>query len=58
MMGATDPVAVVSLLEEIGAPFGMRTIIEGESLLNDGVALFTFNMCKMWCVSHSVTQSP
>jgi NhaP-type Na+/H+ or K+/H+ antiporter len=35
MMSATDPVAVVSLLGELGAPASLSTIIEGESLLNE-----------------------
>lgn len=42
MFSATDPVAVVSLLRELGAPVSLSTIIEGESLLNDGVAFVIF----------------
>ncbi|KAK0417503.1 hypothetical protein QR680_013049 [Steinernema hermaphroditum] len=48
---ATDPVAVVALLDEIGAPKRMKILIEGESLLNDGLAIFVFNLCGdllMW----------
>ena len=36
LLGATDPVAVVALLKELGASKTMTTIIEGESLMNDG----------------------
>jgi NhaP-type Na+/H+ or K+/H+ antiporter len=39
LLSATDPVAVVALLKELGASKKLSTIIEGESLMNDGVAL-------------------
>jgi len=39
---ATDPVAVVSLLKSLGVSKKISTLIEGESLLNDGTALVLF----------------
>lgn len=42
ILAATDPVAVVSLLKNIGAPKQLGILIEGESLLNDGVAYVFF----------------
>ncbi len=36
---ATDPVAVVALLKDLGASARLYTLIEGESLLNDGTAM-------------------
>ena len=39
---ATDPVAVVSLLKSLGVSKQISTLIEGESLLNDGTALVIF----------------
>lgn len=39
---ATDPVAVVSLLKGLGASKKLGTLIEGESLLNDGTAIVFF----------------
>jgi monovalent cation:H+ antiporter, CPA1 family len=36
---ATDPVAVVATLTRLRMPHGLRTLIEGESLLNDGTGL-------------------
>ena len=39
IISATDPVAVVSLLKELGASKRLSTMIEGESLLNDGTAM-------------------
>ena len=35
---ATDPVAVVGLLKELGASPQLTMLIAGESLLNDGTA--------------------
>ncbi len=37
MVSPTDPVAVLSLLRQLGIADRLRTIIEGESLFNDGV---------------------
>ena len=39
---ATDPVAVVALLKQLGVTKRISTLIEGESLLNDGTALVLF----------------
>jgi len=44
VLSATDPVAVVALLKELGAPAQISTLIEGESLLNDGTAIVFFNV--------------
>ncbi|VDP49887.1 unnamed protein product [Heligmosomoides polygyrus] len=43
---ATDPVAVVAILEQNGAPHRLRILIEGESLLNDGLALTTYRVLE------------
>eukprot|EP01062_Namystynia_karyoxenos_P055759 TRINITY_DN46802_c0_g1_i1.p1 TRINITY_DN46802_c0_g1~~TRINITY_DN46802_c0_g1_i1.p1 ORF type:complete len:1617 (+),score=586.36 TRINITY_DN46802_c0_g1_i1:99-4949(+) len=43
-LSATDPVAVVALLKELGASPQISTLIEGESLLNDGTAIVFFNI--------------
>lgn len=42
IVSATDPVAVVALLKELGASKRLSTMIEGESLLNDGTAMVVF----------------
>jgi NhaP-type Na+/H+ or K+/H+ antiporter len=39
VLSATDPVAVVALLKELGASVRFNTLVEGESLLNDGTAM-------------------
>lgn len=44
IMSATDPVAVVALLRELGCKSSLATVIEGESLLNDGTALVLFTI--------------
>jgi NhaP-type Na+/H+ or K+/H+ antiporter len=41
---ATDPVAVVATLHEIGAPEKLANVIDGESLLNDGSAMVVFGI--------------
>ena len=46
MLSATDPVAVVALLHELGADPKLATLIEGESLLNDGTAIVLFMILK------------
>ncbi|CAD8153221.1 unnamed protein product [Paramecium pentaurelia] len=42
VLSATDPVAVVALLKELGASLAFNHLIEGEALLNDGVAMVFF----------------
>ncbi|GMH48850.1 hypothetical protein TL16_g00390 [Triparma laevis f. inornata] len=42
ILSATDPVAVVALLKELGVKPSLSTSIEGESLFNDGTALVIF----------------
>ncbi|CAG9467732.1 unnamed protein product [Pedinophyceae sp. YPF-701] len=42
MISATDPVAVVALLKEVGASKTLGHLIEGESLLNDGTAFVIY----------------
>ena len=42
ILSATDPVAVVALLKQVGASKRLGTIIEGEALLNDGTAYVMF----------------
>ena len=46
ILSATDPVAVVSLMKSLGASERLVTVIEGESLLNDGTAVVLFIALK------------
>ena len=42
IVAATDPVAVVAAFRRVRVPVDLRTLVEGESLFNDGVALILF----------------
>ncbi|MGE4233476.1 MAG: cation:proton antiporter [Bacteriovoracia bacterium] len=44
LISATDPVAVVALFKEIGAPRRLNILVEGESLVNDGTAIVLFRV--------------
>lgn len=44
LISATDPVAVVALMRELGVSKRLATLIEGESLLNDGTAIVIFTV--------------
>merc|ERR1712166_1001009 len=43
---ATDPVAVVGLLNQLGASKKLTMVIAGESLMNDGIAIVLFTLFK------------
>ena len=42
LISATDPVAVVALFKDVGAPKRLNLLVEGESLFNDGTAIVAF----------------
>ncbi|MFQ5817248.1 MAG: cation:proton antiporter, partial [Terriglobia bacterium] len=44
LISATDPVAVVALFKELGAPPRLRVLVEGESLFNDATAIVLFTI--------------
>jgi Sodium/hydrogen exchanger family len=54
IVSATDPIAVVALLQELGVSEKLGTMIEGESLLNDGSAFVIFEIVLQ--VGHPLTQ--
>ena len=54
IVSATDPVAVVSLLRELGASKRLATLIEGESLLNDGSSFVMFTIAMQFVQSMCV----
>lgn len=44
LISATDPVAVISIFQELGTPQRLTTLVEGESLLNDASAIVLFSI--------------
>ncbi len=42
LISATDPVAVLSIFREVGAPKRLALLVDGESLFNDGTAFVVF----------------
>ena len=44
LISATDPVAVIALFKELGAPKQLAVLVEGESLFNDATAIVVFNI--------------
>jgi CPA1 family monovalent cation:H+ antiporter len=44
ILGPTDPVAATSVLRRVGAPDRISTILEGESLVNDGTGLTVYKL--------------
>ncbi len=55
LISATDPVAVVAVFREVGVPRRLLTIVEGESLLNDGVAIVLFAILVEAATGESVS---
>ncbi len=55
---ATDPVAVVALLKELGASKKLGTLIEGESMLNDGTAIVLFMVFFTGITGQAADSSP
>lgn len=43
-LAATDPVSVIALFRELGVGKRLTTLMEGESLFNDGVAVVAFGL--------------
>ena len=44
LIAATDPVAVIALFKEVGAPKRLAILVEGESLFNDATAIVLFKI--------------
>ena len=44
IVSATDPVAVIAIFKEVGAPKRLSILVEGESLLNDATAIVVFTI--------------
>jgi len=44
ILAITDTVSVIAVFKEVPVPSRLSTIVEGESLFNDGVALVLFSL--------------
>ena len=55
IVSATDPVAVVGLFKELGAPKRLGILVEGESLFNDGTAIVLFNILLAFVIGTAAT---
>ena len=54
LIAATDPVAVVALFKALGAPKRLTTLVESESLFNDGTAIVVFKLLLAVALSAAV----
>lgn len=55
LISATDPVAVLAIFKELRAPKKLSTMMDGESLLNDGTGLIVFNFVMKVVIVGTVT---
>ena len=51
IVSATDPVAVVALFRELGAPPRLAALLEGESLFNDATAVVLYSLLVAMAVN-------
>ncbi len=56
LISATDPIAVVSLFRSLGAPRRLTTLLDSESLLNDGTSIVFFTL-SLGLVAGTVVES-
>ncbi|MBN8234175.1 sodium:proton antiporter [Halobacillus kuroshimensis] len=52
LMSATDPISVLSIFKSLGVPQKMSTIMEGESLFNDGIAVVLFKIASIYLLTY------
>ncbi|WP_345241308.1 cation:proton antiporter [Pontibacillus salipaludis] len=52
LMSATDPISVISIFKDLGVPEKMSTIMEGESLFNDGIAVVLFKISSIYLLTY------
>ena len=52
LMSATDPVSVLSIFKSVGVNKRLATVIEGESLFNDGLSVVLFNISAFYLLTY------
>jgi monovalent cation:H+ antiporter, CPA1 family len=55
ILAITDTVSVIAVFKEVAVPSRLSTIVEGESLFNDGVALVLFSLILQFHTAGSLT---
>ncbi|CAF4542428.1 unnamed protein product [Rotaria sp. Silwood1] len=55
ILSTTDPVTIVTLLQDCGASQSLSSLIESESLLNDGLVFMLFSVLNRMIVGSSYT---
>jgi Na+/H+ antiporter len=55
VLGPTDPVSATAVIRRLGAPARIETILEGESLVNDGTGLTVYKVAIAAAGTASVT---
>jgi CPA1 family monovalent cation:H+ antiporter len=51
LISATDPVAVIALFKELGAPRRLTMLVDGESLFNDATSIVAFDIMQALVIS-------
>ncbi|TDL60851.1 sodium:proton antiporter [Rhodococcus qingshengii] len=52
LMSATDPVSVISIFKSVGVNKRLASVIEGESLFNDGLAVVLFKISAFYLLTY------
>jgi CPA1 family monovalent cation:H+ antiporter len=52
VISSTDPISVLAIFKELGVPKRLSSIIEGESLLNDGISVVIFSIILSLAIAH------
>ena len=58
IVSATDPVAVIGIFRRLHVPVDLLTIVEGESIANDGVAIVLYAIALAFAAGGAVTSLP
>ena len=52
LMSATDPISVLSIFKSLGVSEKLSTVMEGESLFNDGIAVVLFKISSIYLLTY------
>jgi CPA1 family monovalent cation:H+ antiporter len=58
VLSATDPVAVIALFRQLGAPRRLTVLVEGESLFNDATAIVLSRILVGFALANAVASTP